>query len=697
MSQTMQLSAQAELWLKELLAFSDQSRILQEWEPVSYLDKGTFSRIFLVQKRSDNNVKAALKFVPNPEETDCAPEGSEQDLFFLSRFMASQKEAEIMRKFRGKPNVVQYIGTPEFLTRRFRNSAGVEVIQYAVLICMPLYADHKRWLPEIANDREKRIRLGMDIARSLESFEAVGVYHRDIKPGNIMRDSNGSFLLGDIGEAKPESEQTTYGYHGTPPYMAPEVRELEMQLRKKQRSDHRSDIYSLGIVLYRLFNKQQFPYLTSEGTLTHEATVSYDKFKQKTGTDSEYLTASQKANILRYGGGKLPKPAEADDDLGKVILRACAYNIKERYQNATELYEDLEACLMHRRPKPKKHGKLILTALLSLVLVGALAIFIPKLSANISANQTVNTNVTTTAAKGPLTNATEQTTAPVEVVYTEEPQANHNLFDIEEVQGGVAIVGYNGEIDSLAFPAKINDQNVVQIGSDTNHAGFAKNHFKNVQIPSGVERLSVGALAGCMELETVVLPDTLVSIGESAFYGVPNLEKLSIPASVKQIGSGAFRQTNVTLELASGHPAFELNAGVLYNKKTKSLVWYPTTLKNEAYTVQAGTLSIEPYAFDHAKVIAVILPESMKEIGKYAFIGSDLQSIDIPDSVTKLGQGGFYLCDALQTVRLPKGLKEIPAAMFMECKALTTIEHGESITQIGENAFLNCPAGQAFQ
>ena len=345
MTQIASKNAHEELWLKEVCAFSDQSKILQEWEPILYLDKGTFSRIFLVQKRSDNSIKAALKFVPNPEETDCAPEGSENDQFYLSRFMASQREAEIMRKFRGKPNIVQYISTPEFLTRRFINDKGIEVVQYAVLICMPLYSDYKRWLPEIANDREKKIKLGMDIAKALESFETIGVYHRDIKPGNIMRDGKGSFLLGDIGEAKPESDQTTYGYHGTPPYMAPEVRELEIQIRKKRRSDHRSDIYSLGIVLYKLFNNQQFPYLSSEGTLTHEATVSYEKFKQKTGTDSELLTPSQKANLLRYGGGKLPKPTEADNDLSAVILRACAYNIKERHQNATELYEDLEACL----------------------------------------------------------------------------------------------------------------------------------------------------------------------------------------------------------------------------------------------------------------------------------------------------------------------------------------------------------------
>lgn len=342
MSSTIGNAVYEELWIRELMAYANQSHILQTWEPVCYLDKGQFSRIFRIRHRK-TGMPGALKFVPNPVElSDCDTEGSAKDEFHRSRFESSKFEAEIMSRFHGERNIVQYLETPEFLRRTFRNDRGEEVVHYAVLICMPLYRNSKDWLPLATEHPDVRIRLGLDITQALMRFEEKGVFHRDIKPGNIMLDSAGNFVLGDVGEAKLESDMTTMGFHGTRPYMAPEVLRLEME-HGKMRSDHRSDIYSLGIVLYRLYNRHQFPFLTGEGSLTEDASRSYTLYEKRTRSEGQilYLTDSERARRLRYDGLKLPPPSDADARLSQIILKACAYHRKDRYQSAAELYAAL--------------------------------------------------------------------------------------------------------------------------------------------------------------------------------------------------------------------------------------------------------------------------------------------------------------------------------------------------------------------
>ena len=83
------------------------------------------------------------------------------------------------------------------------------------------------------------------------------------------------------------------------------------------------DIYSLGIVLYRYLNNNRTPFLKLDTVPT---------YKEK-----------EKSIIRRINGEELPVPANADEYLAKIILKACAYKPEDRYSSPTEMREDLEA------------------------------------------------------------------------------------------------------------------------------------------------------------------------------------------------------------------------------------------------------------------------------------------------------------------------------------------------------------------
>lgn len=117
---------------------------------------------------------AALKYVPNPKEKHKrGKSGSHEDEVNRARFEASRREAEVMGRFRGDKNVVQFLERPEFLQRTFVDQWGDQVWQYAALICMPLYLGSRVWIPRVVGNRKACLRLGMQMAQALRRRRAM--------------------------------------------------------------------------------------------------------------------------------------------------------------------------------------------------------------------------------------------------------------------------------------------------------------------------------------------------------------------------------------------------------------------------------------------------------------------------------------------------------------------------------------------
>lgn len=158
-------------------------------------------------------------------------------------------------------------------------------------------------------------RLVACLARALQHAHQKGVYHRDLKPANILLDRSGKPHLTDFGLAQ---EQEDYGkgplFAGTPAYMSPEQTRHE-----SHRVDGRSDIFSLGVVLYELLAGQR-PF---QGT----AAQILDRI------------AHGEARPLREQVPAVPA------ELERICMKAMARSLSERYTTTADLAIDLESWL----------------------------------------------------------------------------------------------------------------------------------------------------------------------------------------------------------------------------------------------------------------------------------------------------------------------------------------------------------------
>ena len=161
------------------------------------------------------------------------------------------------------------------------------------------------------------IKLGKDILAALVSCHSQNIIHRDIKDDNIFIGTDNTYKLGDFGVSKLLNDRSrAESMKGTPNYIAPEV------YLGKEKYDNTVDLYSLGIVLYRLLNKLRFPFLPDYPN-------SYDS------NDEE------QAFEKRIKGETPNLPINAKNELGQVILKAIS-NRKDRFNSADEFLKALE-------------------------------------------------------------------------------------------------------------------------------------------------------------------------------------------------------------------------------------------------------------------------------------------------------------------------------------------------------------------
>lgn len=302
-----------------------------EWKIVEKIGEGSFGKVYKACRTEQGTTfYSAIKVITIPsnqgELSSVRSESpNEQSVkeYFQGLVDECIQEVSTMEYFRGNSYVVS--------VEDYKVVEYLDDIGWDIFIRMEYLTSFMEYCAEKPLKEEDVIHLGIDLCKALEYCQCQNIIHRDIKPENIFVSRFGEFKLGDFGIAR-ELDRSMSGLSkkGTFSYMAPEM-------YKGEEYDARVDIYSLGIVLYKLCNHNRLPFISLQKQL---------------------ITYHDKENALnrRMAGEELPMPAQADNTLSEVILKACAYDRDKRYQTAVEFREVLER-LRSGENTLSKHGQ----------------------------------------------------------------------------------------------------------------------------------------------------------------------------------------------------------------------------------------------------------------------------------------------------------------------------------------------------
>ena len=288
-----------------------------EWELIEKIGEGSFGKVYKAQRTErGRSFYSAIKIISIPAskgELDSVRSemNNEQSTreYFRNLVEDCIQEIYTMEHFCGNSHVVSF---EDFKVVEYLDEIGWDIsIRMEYLTSFMDYCTGKE-LTE-----KEVIKLGCDLAMALIYCRKLNIIHRDVKPENIFVSRFGDFKLGDFGIAREQAHtMSNMSKKGTYSYMAPEI-------YKGEKYDSSIDIYSLGIVLYKLMNQNRLPFLS---------------------LDKQLITYRDKENALarRMAGEKMPAPVNASAAFSHIILKACAYEPGKRYRKPEDMLRDLE-------------------------------------------------------------------------------------------------------------------------------------------------------------------------------------------------------------------------------------------------------------------------------------------------------------------------------------------------------------------
>ena len=232
-----------------------------------------------------------------------------QDKTFVSKFWAEAQSAAGLTN----PNVVNVYDVG------VENGIYYIVMELVEGVTLKKYIEKRGKLPY-----KEAVSIAIQVANGMDAAHKHNIVHRDIKPQNIIISKEGKVKVTDFGIAKVASTATinTSASMGSVHYISPE------QARGGY-SDERSDIYSLGIMMYELIT----------GKLP---------FKGENAVEIALKQIKEPIPSVREFDPTIPQSVE------NIILKSCAKNPKNRYNSVREMYNDLCTCLNEDKKDEKK-------------------------------------------------------------------------------------------------------------------------------------------------------------------------------------------------------------------------------------------------------------------------------------------------------------------------------------------------------
>ena len=222
---------------------------------------------------------------------------------------------------------------------------------------------------------------------------------------------------------------------------------------------------------------------------------------------------------------------------------------------------------------------------------------------------------------------------------------------------------------------------------------FAPKGISSYSVPDDVVFINNMAFGDCVELESIHLPETVVSIGHvdekssskernGAFRGCKSLRTINIPVDVEEIGSYAFYECQSLSSIEMPY----------YNLKSLGACSFEGCSSLKTVTMNCQITELPWSTFKNCgQLETVYLPDSISVIGGKSFSGcKSLSQVNFPRHLSTIGDEAFLNCRSLSAIVLPNTVTSIGWHVFENCTSLTRCQLSFQLESIGSDAFAGC-------
>ncbi len=297
-------------------------KVILGYTVIEKLGSGAFGTVYKVQKENPSGTYIrALKHITIPTEkqyysvlNSMGGDVSKTDNYFSEMLKSIVSEISILNMLseKGEKHIIRYYENDIKSVESPKRYDVFILMEY--LTPLEEYISHNSFLVSDVG------KLGIDILHGLISCHNSGIIHRDIKDDNIFVSEAGEYKIGDFGVSKILKDSSkAESLKGTPNYLAPEV------YLGKESYTKNVDLYSLGIVLYRLLNYNRNPFLPQfpKQYLSHDEDIAFE---------------------ARMNGKQPDLPLLGGELIGNVLIKAIS-NKENRFQSASDFLNEWENAL----------------------------------------------------------------------------------------------------------------------------------------------------------------------------------------------------------------------------------------------------------------------------------------------------------------------------------------------------------------
>lgn len=246
--------------------------------------------------------------------------------------------------------------------------------------------------------------------------------------------------------------------------------------------------------------------------------------------------------------------------------------------------------------------------------------------------------------------------------------------------GGVGGYYYN-EFLTVILPSSL-----ISIGE---YAFSGCDTLKEIEIPSNVTQIGREAFKSCFALESIVIPEGITRIESETFIYCNKLANVTLSSNLEEIGSGAFFDCAITnILIPQSVTSIDMSA---FSGASK-LERIDVEANNSVYASIDGVLFSKDYIsllrYPCAKSGDYTIPNNVTTIVDRAFSNcSKLSGITIPSNVTRINTGAFFRCFALKNIVIPASITSIEKETFKDCNNISSITIPQSVVKIDAYAF----------